>query len=134
MKFKPLKIMNFIKKLNAANIKIKGLKTDAFLINDTDLEKIKNIEIIDEKEYANDNQFCTLGKYKVESNKTLTNRRIMVEVNDLDLNIFKLEHVNVIQLNNEYDENELINKTQNINRVIIQAIFPVLEKHIAQCK
>ena len=100
---------------------IVGIRTDALILNEENLIKVKNIDFMNEKEVENNNQFSTLGKYKIETNKTLVNRHIMIEHNSLNLELFKMNHVNIINIDNEYDKNELLDKTKDINRLLLKA-------------
>ena len=107
-------------KLKESNVSVVGVKTDALLITEDDLNRVKNIEFINEKEIENKNQFSTLGKYKIERNKTLADKHIMIEHNSLNLDLFKINQINTINLIDEYDSNELLNKTKDITRLLLK--------------
>ena len=102
------------KTLRKCNVEIAGIKTDAFLIDKENLMKINNIQFINEKEVDNTNQFSTLGKCKLETNKTLLNKCIYIEHNDINYDLFKTTQLNKICLSDEYDDAELIEKTKKI--------------------
>ena len=106
-------------KLYNLGVDVVGIRTDAFIVNKTNFEKItENIEIIKEEEIASNNQFSTLGKYKIDTNKTLIDKHITVEYNTLEN--FETKYKNIINIDNEYDENELLAKTKDVNRTIFK--------------
>ena len=90
------------------------------------LKKIKkiigHIEIIKEEEIASINQFSTLGKYKIDTHKTLIDKHITVEYNTIEN--FETKFKNIMKIDNENDENELLTKTKDVSRTIFKGLFP----------
>ena len=78
------------------------------------------------------NQFSTLGNYKIDTNKTLIDKHITVESNTLEN--FETKLKNIINTDNEYDENELLAKPKDVNRTISKGLFPGIGKTTSACK
>ena len=87
-------------KLYNLGVDVVGIRTDAFIVNKTNLKKIiGHIEIIKEDEIASSNQFSTLCKYKIDTNKTLIDKHITVEYNTLEN--FETKLKNIINIDND---------------------------------
>ena len=117
-----LKNYNTYKKLTDAKIKVYGIKTDSMMIADTP----KNIKVVREIFDFSDK----IGNHKIERNKFLINSEIKCNDNELP----KIDRINVREhnINNEYDNQELLSIMKDKN-IFVKGILPGVGKTSA-CK
>ena len=117
-----LKNYKTYKKLTDAKIKVFGIKTDSLMIADTP----KNVKILKEAFDLSDK----IGNHKIERNKFLINSEIKCNDNELP----KINRINIREhnINNEYDNQELLSIMKDKN-IFVKGILPGVGKTSA-CK
>ena len=106
-----LKLWQLYKKAQENDIVVYGIKTDCLLVKE-DKNKLNSIFKFDKN----------IGGVKFEQYKKPINKKICMYSNDLIE--FKMPTVNIIKLNNEYDANEMKEKLQSLNHVLINGLLP----------
>lgn len=119
-----VKLYNLYNECTLKGLNVVGVKTDCMFVKNTIKEICDNIKISDLDDYGFD-------KLKLEIGKECPHSRIFPKDNkNTPLEYLK---VNKIQLNDEYDNMEIKQKTQSLNRVIILGSVPGVGKTTA-CK
>ena len=96
------------KKLIDNNVIVYGVNTECLLVKETK-EKLSTIV-----NFSN-----VIGEFKFEQNKSICNTKISLDNNE----ILKIDNpkINNIILDDEYDVNEVKDKTKDLNRIYIRA-------------